>query len=431
MITENAVGPHRASCSSSGPFGGAYVHGWGIRVWSVGLSRRRARARAVRVLAPEPLAAATRSRPRAASSARSDPCSRAACGRRSRGAGSERTNGVTAWPVTPPSCAARSACSISGSTSSSGSSGGRPSRRPAPPSSQCAPRDAGRLAPRTRRAPRRAGRPRRRRRAAACRRGSRAPGRRATRAAPPSPARRAATSRRPRRRAPASARAARGRPRRRADPGSRDARRRARRSPSHADAGRARDGERAADGRRADRALHDRGREIARPDLARVGAEPLELVLRQPDDDLAVEDADRRRAPRPPRAPAAPTRARPRRPRRAGSRARRASSRARRRRRRGERLAHLVGDADHADRSISTKRLCPRRAAPRGSRRGGTPAARARSSAATQSRNVARPPLPARVLEPGVDERLREAAARQVGADAEPDPHLVVPRGRS
>ena len=39
-----------------GPFGGAYVHGWGIRVWSVGyLARRRRRARALRVLAPEPL----------------------------------------------------------------------------------------------------------------------------------------------------------------------------------------------------------------------------------------------------------------------------------------------------------------------------------------------------------------------------------------
>ena len=49
-----------------------------------------------------------------------------------------RTNGVTAWPLTPAAAAAASASSTSGSTSSSGSSGGRPSRSPAPPSRQCA-----------------------------------------------------------------------------------------------------------------------------------------------------------------------------------------------------------------------------------------------------------------------------------------------------
>ena len=41
--------------------------------------------------------------------------------------------------------------------------------------------------------------------------------------------------------------------------------------------------------------LHDRGGEVARPDLARVGVEARELVLRQADPDRAVEDADRRR----------------------------------------------------------------------------------------------------------------------------------------
>ena len=39
----------------------------------------------------------------------------------------------------------------------------------------------------------------------------------------------------------------------------------------------------------------ERGREVARPDLARVGVEALELVLRQADADCAVEDADRGR----------------------------------------------------------------------------------------------------------------------------------------
>ena len=38
-----------------------------------------------------------------------------------------------------------------------------------------------------------------------------------------------------------------------------------------------------------------RGGEVARPDLARVGVEALELLLRQPDPDCSVEDADRSR----------------------------------------------------------------------------------------------------------------------------------------
>ncbi len=55
------------------------------------------------------------------------------------------------------------------------------------------------------------------------------------------------------------------------------------------------DRQRAAHRRRADRALHGARSEVARPQLARVRGEPLELLGSQPDDDAAVEDADRRR----------------------------------------------------------------------------------------------------------------------------------------
>src|SRR5262249_46381972 len=51
----------------------------------------------------------------------------------------------------------------------------------------------------------------------------------------------------------------------------------------------------AADGGRADRALSRRRSEIARADLPRARAEPLELARGEPDDDLAVENADRGR----------------------------------------------------------------------------------------------------------------------------------------
>ena len=61
-------------------------------------TRRRARA-GERPLAP--LARPRRSRPRAARCRRSGRGSRRACGRRSRGGGTTRTNGVTAWPCTP------------------------------------------------------------------------------------------------------------------------------------------------------------------------------------------------------------------------------------------------------------------------------------------------------------------------------------------
>ena len=54
-------------------------------------------------------------------------------------------------------------------------------------------------------------------------------------------------------------------------------------------------GQRPADRRRADGSLHDRGGEVARADLARVGGEAAELVLREPDAEQPVEDADRGR----------------------------------------------------------------------------------------------------------------------------------------
>ena len=62
-----------------------------------------------------------------------------------------------------------------------------------------------------------------------------------------------------------------------------------------ADPGRGGDRERAADRRRTERVLRDGGREVARAELARGRVEAFELRLGQPDDDLAVEDADRRR----------------------------------------------------------------------------------------------------------------------------------------
>ena len=62
-----------------------------------------------------------------------------------------------------------------------------------------------------------------------------------------------------------------------------------------ADPDRAAGRERAADGRRADRVLDERGGEVARADLARVGVEALELVLGEADPEPAVEDADGRR----------------------------------------------------------------------------------------------------------------------------------------
>src|SRR5204862_7742608 len=59
-----------------------------------------------------------------------------------------------------------------------------------------------------------------------------------------------------------------------------------------ADAGRARRRERARDRGGAEGPLDGRGREVARPDLARLRAEPGELLSRQPYPNLAVEDSD-------------------------------------------------------------------------------------------------------------------------------------------
>ena len=117
------------------------------------------------------------------------------------------------------------------------------------------------------------------------------------------------------------------------------------------------------------------------------GTEAAELLRRQPDADLAVEDSDRRRdgAGR----AHLPLRLEPDLDALAG----REAVRDERRLERddgaagGQRLAHLVGDADHADRSISTKRLSsPRRTSWKPARRY---ARSARSfQLATQSRNV-------------------------------------------
>jgi hypothetical protein len=91
---------------------------------------------------------------------------------------------------------------------------------------------------------------------------------------------------------------------------------------------------------------------------------------------------------------------------------------------RGQRLAHLVGDADHAERSISTKRLSSPR--PHLVEAGATVGPqRPLVPARDPETEGARLPLPARVGEPGLDERLGEAAPGQVGAHAEPEPHLV------
>src|SRR5439155_2816126 len=155
----------------------------------------------------------------------------------------------------------------------------------------------------------------------------------------------------------------------------------------HADAGRARRRERAADRGGAGGSLDGRRREVPRPGLARLGAEPGELLSRQPDPNLAVEDSDRRRdgACR----AHLPLRLEPDLDALAG----REAVRDERRLERddgaagGQRVAHLVGDTDHAERSISTKRLSPPRPASwKPARRY---ARRARSfQLATQSLNV-------------------------------------------
>ena len=124
-----------------------------------------------------------------------------------------------------------------------------------------------------------------------------------------------------------------------------------------ADSRRARDGERAADGRRADGALYGCGGEVARPGFAGVGLEAGELLRGQADADLPVEYAHSRRDSA--RVPHLALRLEP----DLDALARGEAVRDERGLERddgsacGERVAHLRGDVDHADRSISTKRL--------------------------------------------------------------------------
>ncbi len=268
-----------------------------------------------------------------------------------------------------------------------------------------------------------------RRRAAACRRGSRARARRASRAAPPSPARRAATSRPPRRRAPACARAA---PRSAETSGGFGKPRctppippvAMKRIPTARATASVPPTVVAPTAPWTAAAPRSRG-----PDLARGGVEASELLLRQPDAHLAVEDADRRRDGARARAPA--LRLEPDRDAFAGREAVRDERRLERDdgASAGERLAHLLRDADHAERSISTKRLSSA-GAPRGSRRAGTRAARARSSARPRAGSP-RPPLAPRVVEAGVDERLREPVSRSGPAACRARSAPRLPPGRS
>ena len=251
-----------------------------------------------------------------------------------------------------------------GSRPAAGRGGGRRRRAPSAP---------GRSAPLrrpTRPAPTPAARLGRRRRAAARRCGSRAPARRSSRAARPSPARRGATSRPRRRRARSTcASACRsaetsggvGQPRW-TPPRPPVASTRMPAAPQTASV----PPTVVAPIARWTTAVGD----VARAELARGGVEPAELVGRQPDDDLAVEHADRRRHGASPRAPPPRRRARPRRPRRAGSRARRASSRARRRP--APRAPRRRSGSRHRSRPARSSGRPPRRRAPgrrRGSRR--------------------------------------------------------------
>ena len=125
-----------------------------------------------------------------------------------------------------------------------------------------------------------------------------------------------------------------------------------------ADACRPSDGERAADRRRAGGVLHGGGRQVARPDLARFRPEVRELFRRQSEANLPAEAANGRGdGARRPHLPLDLDTL-------AGREAVRDESRLERNDGTacGERVAHLVGEADHAERSISTKRLSsPRR----------------------------------------------------------------------
>ena len=129
-----------------------------------------------------------------------------------------------------------------------------------------------------------------------------------------------------------------------------------------ADPDRARGGEGASHRRCADRSLDGGSREVPWPDLARERPEASELLLGQPDVHFSVQNADGRGNRT--RRSHLPLRLEPHLHALAGREAVRDERGLERDdgAARGERLAHFVGDADHAERSISTKRLSsPRR----------------------------------------------------------------------
>ena len=153
------------------------------------------------------------------------------------------------------------------------------------------------------------------------------------------------------------------------------------------DPGGSRNRKRAADGRGADGALNRSRREVARPGLPRLRPEASQLLRSQPDAHLSVEDADRRRNRT--RLAHLPLGLETDLDAFAGREAVRHERRLERddSAARGERFADLFGDADHADSSISAKRLSSLR------RTSWKPARRYARSArsfqrATQSRNV-------------------------------------------
>ncbi len=204
------------------------------------------------------------------------------------------TNGVSAPPRMPPASASASARAISGSTSSRLSSGGRPRSRPPPPSFQCAramPRRlVGGLDSRGDRRP-----------SPRCVEegqlvGSPAENGNAERLEKLRGGRHVEQGLHPRRddeNGCPSERVQIGRDIGRCRPASMDAAQTAgrhdrdRRGPAG--------GERPAHGCRAQRSLHDRGGEVARAELPRGEVEAGELNRREPHDELAVEDTDRRR----------------------------------------------------------------------------------------------------------------------------------------
>ena len=121
------------------------------------------------------------------------------------------------------------------------------------------------------------------------------------------------------------------------------------------------DCERAADGRRTDCTLRDRGGDVARPELARGGTEALELLLVEADAHLSVEHSDRRgsRA----RLAHATLALEPDRDTLAGRKAVRDQRRLECDDRSAfvERRAHLVGELDHRSSSISMNGTSPQR----------------------------------------------------------------------